>query len=131
MQPKPTEEVMTDTKTLSEADLMQFTGTEQWYRHGMVRDVLYTDGVKYIADVGGADWLIDEIAFAQRSVKRFAAEEFQHWKLTVNADRTATLTCDDGNDHVVFSKRIEYTDFPLDEVRFYVANKTILLPSEY
>jgi hypothetical protein len=126
-----TEERMTDTKALSEADLAQFTGTEQWYRHGMVRDVLFTDGVKYVAETGGAYWLIDEIAFAQRGVKRVAAEEFQHWKLTVSAGRTAILTCDDGNGHIVFTKRIEYTDFPLDEVRFYVANKTILLPSEY
>jgi hypothetical protein len=37
---------MTDTKTLTKADLIQFTGTEHWYRHAMVRDVLYTDGVK-------------------------------------------------------------------------------------
>ena len=122
---------MTDKKTLSEADLRQFTGTEQWYRHGMVRDVLFTDGVKYVAETGGAYWLIDEIAFAQRGEKRVAAEEFQHWKLTVNADRTAMPTCDDGNDHIIFEKRIEYTDFPLEQVRFYVVNKTILLPTEY
>jgi Family of unknown function (DUF6876) len=64
-------------------------------------------------------------------VKAVAAEEFQHWKLTVNADRTAMLACDDGNDHVIYTKRIEYTDIPLGYVRFYVANKTILLPSEY
>ena len=122
---------MTEPKALSQAALQQFTGTEQWYRHGMARDVLYTDGVRYVAEVGGAYWLIDEIAFAQRGVKGVAAEEFQHWKLTVNADRTALLTCDDGNDRIVFAKRIEYTDFPLDQIRFYVANKTILLPSEY
>src|ERR1700730_2298651 len=34
---------MTDTKTLTKADLIQFTGSEHWYRHAMVRDVLYTD----------------------------------------------------------------------------------------
>ena len=33
----------TDTKTLTKADLIQFTGSEHWYRHAMVRDVLYTD----------------------------------------------------------------------------------------
>jgi len=30
-------------------------------------------------------------------------------------DHTAMLTCEDGNDKVVFTKRIEFTDFPLDE----------------
>jgi hypothetical protein len=56
---------MTLTKTLTKADLAQFTGSEHWYRHQMVRDVLYTDGVQYVAQRGGAYWLINEIAFAQ------------------------------------------------------------------
>ena len=122
---------MTDTKTLTKADLIQFTGSEHWYRHAMVRDVLYTDGVKYVAETAGAYWLIDEIAFAQRFDKLLAAEEFQSWKLTVNADHTATLTCEDGNGGVVFTKAIEFTDFPLEEITLYFINNTILLPSEY
>jgi hypothetical protein len=65
---------MQDTKTLTAADLRQFTGTEQWYRHGIVRDVLFTDGAKYVADQAGAYWLIDEIAFAQRGDKQVAGE---------------------------------------------------------
>ena len=122
---------MTDTKTLTRADLIQFTGSEHWYRHAMVRDVLYTDGVKYVAETGRAYWLIDEIVFAQRFDKLLAAEAFQSWKLTVNADRTATLICGDGDGGVVFTRAIEYTDFPLDEIGFYFTNKTMLLRSEY
>jgi hypothetical protein len=80
---------------------------------------------------GGAYWLIDEIALAQRYKKSVGAEKFQLWKLTVKQDHTATLTCDDGNGNVVYSKRIPFTDFPLEEMAFYFTNKTILLPSEY
>ena len=47
---------MTDTKTLTKADPIQFTGSEHWYRHAMVRDVLYTDGVKYVAETVRARW---------------------------------------------------------------------------
>jgi hypothetical protein len=122
---------MTDTKTLTKADLIQFTGSEHWYRHAMVRDILYTDGVKHVAETAGAYWLIDEIAFAQRFDKLLAAEEFQLRKLSVNPDHTATLDCEDGNGGVVFTKNIEYTDFPLAEITLYFMNKTILLPSEY
>jgi uncharacterized protein DUF6876 len=122
---------MNDTKTLTKADLAQFTGSENWYRHAIAPDVLYTDGVRYLARTAGAYWLIDEIAFAQRDNKRLAAEEFQSWKLAVNADRTATLTCEDGNGAVVFTKAIEYSDFPLAELTLFFLNKTILLPSEY
>ncbi len=122
---------MTDTKTLTKDDLIQFTGSEHWYRHAMARDVLYTDGVKYVAETGGAYWLIDEIAFAQRFDKLLAAEEFQLWKLMVNADHTATLTCEGGDGGVVFTKAIEYSDFPLAEITLCFINNTILLPSEY
>src|SRR5204862_7843384 len=107
---------MNDTKTLTKADLIQFTGSEHWYRHAMVRDILYTDGVRHVAETAGGYWLIDEIAFAQRGNRRVGAEEFQSWELRVNADHTATLTCEDGDGCAVFSKEIEYTDFPLEEI---------------
>ena len=116
--------------TLEKADLRQFTGTEDWYRHSLVRKVLYTDGVQYVAEHGGAYWLIDEIAFAQCDQK-IAAEGFQLWKLSVNSDHTAILTCTGGNNHLVHRKRITFTDFPLDEITFYVTDNVILLPSEY
>ena len=74
--------------TLTKSDLRQFTGTEQWHRHGIARNVLYTDGAQYVAESGGAYWLLDEIAFAQ-SIRDVAAEAFQVWKLKVNPDHTA------------------------------------------
>jgi hypothetical protein len=118
-------------KTLHQNDLVQFIGTEQWYRHALVRKVIYTDGARYVAETGGAYWLLDEIAFGQ-SVPAVAAEEFQVWTLRVDlAASSAMLTCDDGNDRVVFSKPIPFTDFPLAEIRFYFINNTILLPGEY
>ena len=122
---------MTHTKTITKADLIQFTGTEQWYRHALVRKVLYTEGVQYVAEAAGAYWLVDEIAFAQ-SVPAVAAEEFQHWKLAVDTARSnAVLTCDDGNDRIVVTKKIEFTDFPLDAIDFYFTDNTLLLPTEY
>jgi hypothetical protein len=122
--------MMTSAK-LSEADLRQFTGSEHWYRHGLNRDVLFTDGAKYVADHGGAYWLLDIIALAQRYQKRIAAEEFQVWKLTVRPDRTATITCEDGNYRVVFKHRLGFTDFPAPEITLWFSNGVIYLPSEH
>ena len=45
------------------------------------------------------------------------AEPFQLWTLQVNADQTGTLTCEDGNGAAVFTKRLDYTDFPLPTIR--------------
>ena len=56
--------------------------------------------------------LLDEIAIIQPHDRRVAAEGFQVWKLAVREDNKATLTCEDSNYNVVFTKEIEYTDFP-------------------
>lgn len=117
--------------TLTKADLRQFTGTETWYRHALVRNVLYTEGAQYVAERGGAYWLLDEIALTQKYQPAVAAELFQLWKLTVREDRSATLVCKNGNCETVFTKEIASTDFPLDEIGLYFVNRVILLPSEY
>jgi hypothetical protein len=119
------------TKTLTNADLAKFTGSVTWYCHALATDVVFTDGAKHVADAGGAHWLLDEIALALRFDQRVATEEFQVWVLRVKEDRTAELTCDNGNGKVVYSQRIIFTDFPLAEITLFCTNKTILLPSEY
>jgi hypothetical protein len=122
---------MTQTKTLSEADLNQFTGSETWYRGCINRRILFTDGAKYVADNGGAYWLLDEIGLAQLYEKRVAAEEFQSWTLSVRPDRAATLRCEDGNCNAVYTKEIAFTDFPLDEITLWFSDGVIYLPSEH
>jgi hypothetical protein len=107
---------MSETK-LTRAELPQYSGSEQWHRHGLVGNILFTDGAKYVADKAGAYWLLDEIALAQRFEKSVAAEEFQLWRLTVKLDHTAVLAREDGNGVAVLSKPIPFTDFPLDEIK--------------
>ena len=121
---------MTQQQPLREADLAAFTGSEHWYRHGLT-GTLYTDGAKYVAETAGAYWLLDEIAIAQCFDKRLAREEFQVWNLSVRPDNRATLSCDDGNDNIVFSKDLEFTDFPEPGIKLYFSGNTIYLPSEY
>src|SRR5271155_3528670 len=115
------------SKHLSPVELRQFTGSEHWYRHGLVRTIVFTDGAKYVADQAGAYWLLDEIALAQRFEKKVAGEAFQLWKLTVDLDsHSATLTCEDGNCVEVYRKPIPFTDFPLREIKLYFTDNTIL-----
>ena len=121
---------MTKPSTLTKADLDNFTGSEHWYRHALNPKVLFTDGAKYVADTAGAYWLLDEIALIQPYDKRVAAEEFQVWTLEVRPDHTATLTCGDGNDNVVYTKQLTFTDFPLESITLYFENNVIYLPSE-
>ncbi|MCL2659961.1 MAG: hypothetical protein FWD64_05525 [Acidobacteriaceae bacterium] len=121
------------TPTLTETDLRQFHGTETWFRHWGNRSMTYTEGVQYMAERGGAYWLIDEIAISQ-SLPAVKREEFQVWTLTLSDADTkfgAVLTCDDGNDNIVYTKKIPFTDFPLSTIKFYCTDNVIMLPGEY
>jgi hypothetical protein len=126
--------------TLTECNLRQFTGSERWYRHGLVRNVAYTDGAKYLADHAGAYWLLDIIAIAQVHTPGVADEYFQAWRLTVNEDTSATVVCTDGNDKKLYRQAILFTDFPLPDITLYCCRDGVLgqgidwvifLPSEY
>jgi hypothetical protein len=46
-------------------------------------------------------------------------------------DRSTSLVCDDGNDNIVYTQRIEFADFPAEEITLWFANGVIYLPSEH
>lgn len=121
---------MGKNKEFTASELAQFTGTENWYRHALARNVHYTDGMLFLAERAGAYWLIDEIALAQKAEAALMNEEFQVWTLIVEGS-SALLCCDDGNDRLLLKKRIDYTDFPEPGIKLYVADGVIMLPGEY
>ena len=116
---------------LTDTELAHFHGTEQWYRHSVVKSVLYTEGAQYVAEHGGAYWLLDEIALAQAFNRGIAREPFQVWTLVVEPTQQARLVIDDGNGRIVGRKRIPFTDFPLPSLTLWCVDKVIMLPSEY
>jgi len=117
---------------LTQTDLSHFTGSDHYYRHWAMR-LVYTDGVKYVANDGDAYWLLDAISSYQTRtfLKDPMLQEFQVWKLTVNADQKATLVCERDTNDVVVTQEIAYTDFPLDEIKLYLVTGVLMLPSEY
>ena len=119
--------------SISQDDLAYFTGTEQLW-HQTLLGFKYTDGVKYVAQEGNAYWLLTDISAFQHqaAIVKYAKHDwFQTWKLRVDQDHRATLTCEDGNDHVLFSHEYLFTDFPLEEITFFLVDGILLLPSEY
>ena len=111
--------------------LEQFTGSELFHTHWLRRFV-YTDGVEYLAEKCGAYWLLDAIASWQpEAMKDGALREFQFWRLAVKPDHTAVLYCERDTNNVAFKQNIPFTDFPFEEIKLYLANGVLLLPSEY
>jgi hypothetical protein len=121
---------MTERLILDPAALAQFTGTTRWFRHSLMRNVLYTEGVKYVADQAGAYWLVDKVASLQLD-PTIAGEEFQVWKLEVHDNDSATLSCEDDNNNRIFVEKIHWTDFPAEGITLWYTDNVILLPSEY
>ncbi|MCA9071158.1 MAG: hypothetical protein KDA84_19655 [Planctomycetaceae bacterium] len=128
---------------LTKADLQQFTGSETFYRHVFNRAVVYTEGVKFLAEQAKAHWLIDSIALLIGSHRFNAAAAkderiglIHFWKLAVGNNQTAKLEARaDSPDEPFISENIFWTDFPLDEADIWAAHDgdhwTLMLPSEY
>ena len=110
------------------ADLAQFTGTENYYKHWL-GGFRYTDGVKFLADEAEAYWLLDAIFSHQ--LRKVRTMPFQLWTLTVtNSNAVLSMKEDTGSAEVVHQD-IPYTTFPLDEIKLYLIDGVLLLPSEY
>lgn len=118
--------------TLREQDLREFTGSENWYRYSPFQPFLYTDGVQYVAEKGGAYWLLDKIFSCQSCVPGLTDEPMCFWELTLNTEgEGARLVCTDGNCQQLYAENILFTDFPLKKIKFYFQNNVLFLPSEY
>ncbi len=128
---------------LTHADLKQFTGDLDRYQHSLNRRVIYMPGVQFLAERGGAYWLIDAIAsyFGDPLMKKAIARDdclstLQFWNLKVNDDRSAVLTMRaDSGEKPAITQQIPNTDFPLDQIEVWAGfdgeRWTLYLPSEH
>jgi len=126
------------------ADLNMFTGTEGYIRYNMPltpkdQQMLLTDGAHYFAENcgGGAYWLMDII---QTEVVPLLTEE--NYFIVIKMDvlqgennKVATIVADDGNDNLLWSRDIGFTDADIGTWKFYLIDdgrqKVLMLPSEY
>ena len=106
-------------KTVDEikTNLAYAIGSESYTRHNTGAFV-FTDGVNQLREDADAFWLVDAIASYQHKFKKV---EFQVWELEVFADKTAVLTMkEDTNCPLLVEQKIHITNFPLDNIKFYV-----------
>ncbi len=111
------------------ANLRQFTGTTNYFKHPLFSKYRYTDGVRYLAINAECYWLL-EFIFGHQSNAEIRSTPFQVWKLVKDGDK-ATITIEDGNDNVVKTFKLSYTSFPLEEYTLWMIDGVLLLKSEY
>ena len=119
-------------ESTTKLDLSQFYGTENYYRTNPIfaKDMVHTDGVQYFADNAGngAYWFLDIIAteiFPLTKKEPFLA-------INLKAENgEATISVEDGDLGLLFSKHIAYTDCPSGLYEFFLTNNVLMLTSEY
>ena len=112
------------------SDLCQFYGTEMWHRDPLMVNMVFTDGVKHVADTRQAYWLIMFIYARYVHMKVFKNEPFITIEMTTEED-TAEVVFTDGNNNILHVEEIDYTDYPDEGVCMWLIDGVLMLPSEY
>lgn len=108
--------------------LQNFHGTAEYHEHVSIsQTLLLTDGAHFIREECSAYWLFDIIASYQDNLARL---NFQVW-IFQREENHCEVRCEDGDDTVIIRQQIEFSDFPLEEIKLWKVDSVILLPSEY
>lgn len=117
------------------AGLQHFHGSETIYQIPLTR-TRYTNGIQYLANSAECYWLITDTSIMAKSLlpkSYFITIDFKRLskKEQKNQKCEAVITYSDGNNNVLAKHTYNVTDFPLDELRLFFVDNTLMLPSEY
>ena len=105
-------------------------GTEAYHKFSLFENYpVATDGVIALAEAAGCYWLLEIIGSYQTDKRLDPC--FQVWKLEVNRENSSGVVRGFNDSELIISQEIPFTDFPLDELKLYLMDCAILLPSEY
>jgi hypothetical protein len=115
--------------------LQHFHGTEMFYQIPLLK-TRFTDGLKYLSEVAECFWLITDTSVIAKNLmnrSEFITIDFKrlHKEKQDFTGYEAEIIYSDGNDTILEKQRYRVTDFPLDELRLFFVNDTLMLPSEY
>jgi len=104
-------------------------GSENFYCHRPSL-MMYTDGVKDLAESCQAYWLID-LVISYQCHQAINLERFQVWDLKRVEDSRFKIVATDGNDNQIASQEIPFSDFNYDLATLWLVDGCLMLPKEY
>ena len=115
--------------------LQHFHGSETIFQIPLTR-TRYTNGIKYLASVADCYWLITDASVIAKNLmdkSYFITIDFKRLSLEEQdaMGHEAVIIYSDGNDNVLEKQKYNFTDFPLDELRLFFVDNTLMLPNEY
>ena len=119
--------------------LNQFSGTENYYNDFL--GLKLTDGTAYLSQVCCCGWLVSDISavysFEPKIKENRKENNFLICCLNINkSEKTAVLTIKEDTDSpILYTQKYTYTDiskyYSGDEIKLYLIDGVLLLPSEY
>jgi len=116
-------------------NIQHFNGSLVLYQIPLIR-TKFTEGIKYLAEAANSYWLVMDTSVIAKSLmdkSRFISIDFK--KFTEEEKNImgyqAKIDYSDGNGLVFETQKYHLTDFPLDEIRLFFVDDTLMLPSEY
>lgn len=105
------------------------TGTDHYHKFSPIPGCpVITDGVLYLAKAAECYWFLDLIASYQKNPK--LDRSFQVWVLLTDLDKQEAIAQGYNDKKLIVSQKIPFTTFPLPELKLYLMDNIILLPSE-
>jgi hypothetical protein len=111
------------------AQLAEYRGSVEFYYNPLFPLYQYTEGIKFLAEKAEAYWFLDFI-FSHQLNPEIRQEVFQTWNIKVE-DSKGTVQVEDGNENVIATFEIPFTDFLLPDYTVWFVNRVLLLKSEY
>lgn len=125
---KPTKRFTPD---MNPDHMQEATGTAELHKDATMMGIVFTTGVKSVMEEFKCRWLGYELAAAKFMIPSVTEEPFVTCELSVEPDRSAYIVFTDGNNNILHTKYIEYTDFPSSGICLWICENVLLLPSEY
>lgn len=115
--------------------LQHFHGSAVRYRIPLLR-THYTNGIQYLAKTADCYWLVTDVSVIAKSLmdqSYFITIDFRKLSKEEQTEfgYDAMIKYSDGNGNTLETQRYHLSDFPLEELRLFFVNNTLLLPSEY
>ena len=114
-------------------ELGQFYGTEQYYNHPLFKQVVYTDGVRYLRTLG-LNWFVDKV---MAELPHVPLDEVRSIEL-IKIDEEDNFVVRYKDEDKVHETEPFWSDFDYDKLLLFVGESpfasskyVVLLPSEY
>ena len=115
--------------------IQHFNGSLVLYQIPIIR-TKFTEGIRYLAQVGNCFWLVTDTSVVAKSLvdkSRFITIDFRKFTQEEKDIQgyEAKIDYSDGHGHIYETHKYHLNNFPLDEIRLFFVDDTLMLPSEY